>query len=394
MSLFSPNSNSHKKLFNYSNLGLACILALGTFGMTGCDKTNMEAGNTETTVTSEVEPTMDKTNSTDNGVEGELPVIDAVLTHAPNVPPPIDRNYSAKVIVKMETVEKVMRLADGVDYNFWTFGGQVPGQFIRIREGDEVEFHLSNHPDSNMPHNIDLHAVTGPHGGASSSFTAPGRTSEFGFKALHSGLYVYHCAMPPVGVHVANGMYGLILVEPKEGLSKVDREYYVMQGEFYTKGGYGEQGLQPFDMDKALSENPDYVVFNGSVGALTDDSALKANVGETVRLFVGNGGPNLISSLHLIGEIFDKVNIEGGTAENHNVQATLIPSGGATITEFKTEVPGDYLLIDHSIFRAYNKGALGILEVAGNDNKRIYTGKIKDRVYLPEAAATKSTDNN
>ena len=192
MSLFNSNSNSYKKPFNHSNLALACILALGTFGITGCDKTNTETGNTETTVTNAVEPSIDKTTSTDNGVEGELPVIDAVLTHAPNVPRPIDRNYSAKVIVKMETVEKVMRLADGVDYNFWTFGGQVPGQFIRIREGDEIEFHLSNHPDSKMPHNIDLHAVTGPHGGASSSLTAPGHTSGFGFKALHSGLYVYH----------------------------------------------------------------------------------------------------------------------------------------------------------------------------------------------------------
>ena len=396
MSLFNSNSNSYKKPFNYSSLALAYILAFGTFGMTGCDKTNTETGHTETTVTNAVEPPIDKTTSTGNGVEGELPVIDAVLTHAPNVPPPIDRNYSAKVIVKMETVEKVMRLADGVDYNFWTFGGQVPGQFIRIREGDEVEFHLSNHPDSKMPHNIDLHAVTGPHGGASSSLTAPGHTSEFGFKALHSGLYVYHCAMPPVGMHIANGMYGLILVEPKEGLSKVDREYYVMQGEFYTKGGYGEKGLQPFDMDKAVAENPDYVLFNGSVGALTGDSALKANVGETVRLFVGNGGPNLISSFHLIGEIFDKVNIEGGTAENHNVQATLIPPGGATTIELKTEVPGEYFFIDHSMFRAYNKGALGILKVEGKENKRIYSGKIKDRVYIPEGAvtqgaATKST---
>ena len=230
MLLFDSTFNHHKEIFNYSHLALACLLALGTLNITGCDKTNTEA-----TATKAVEPTIDKASSKDNSVEGELPIIDAVLTHAPNVPPPIDRNYSAKVIVKMETVEKVMRLADGVDYNFWPFGGQVPGQFIRIREGDEVEFHLSNHPDSKMPHNIDLHAVTGLHGGASSSLTAPGHTSEFGFKALHSGLYVYHCAMPPVGMHIANGMYGLILVEPKDGLSKVDLEYYVMQGEFYTK---------------------------------------------------------------------------------------------------------------------------------------------------------------
>ncbi len=389
MLLFDSTFNHHKEIFNYSNLALACLLALGTLNITGCDKTNTEA-----TATNAVEPMTDKASSKDNGGEGDLPIIDAVLTHAPNVPPPINRDYPAKVRVKMETVETVMRLADGVDYEFWTFGGQVPGQFVRIREGDEVEFHLSNHPDSKMPHNIDLHAVTGPHGGASSSFTAPGYTSEFNFKALNPGLYVYHCATAPVGMHIANGMYGLILVEPKEGLSKVDHEYYVMQGDFYTKGSYGQQGLQPFDMDKAVSENPDYVLFNGSVGALTGDNALKANVGETVRLFVGNGGPNLVSSFHVIGEIFDKVYVDGGTTENHNVQTTLIPSGGAAITEFKTDVPGEYILVDHSIFRAFNKGALGILQVEGKENKRIYSGKTKYRVYLPEGAATQSIANS
>lgn len=319
-----------------------------------------------------------------------LPVVKAVLTQAPNVPPPVDRNYSAKVVINMETIEKVMPISDGVDYMYWTFGGDVPGQFVRIREGDEVEFHLSNHPDSKMPHNIDLHAVTGPGGGAASSFTAPGHTSTFSFKALNPGLYVYHCAVAPVGMHVANGMYGLILVEPKEGLPKVDREYYVMQGDFYTRGEYGEPGFQPFDMAKAIKEQPDYVLFNGHVGAMTGDNAITANVGETVRLFVGNGGPNLVSSFHVIGEIFDKVYVEGGTVENHNVQTTLVPAGGAAMVEFKTEVPGSYTLVDHSIFRAFNKGALGTLKVSGPENLTVYSGKQHDVVYLPEGSATQS----
>lgn len=322
-----------------------------------------------------------------------LPVIQGVLTQAPNVPPPVTRNYSAKVVVNMETQEKVMRMADGVDYMFWTFGGQVPGQFIRIREGDEVEFHLSNSPDSKMPHNIDLHAVTGPGGGAAASFTAPGHTSTFSFKALNPGLYVYHCATAPVGMHIGNGMYGLILVEPKAGLPKVDREYYVMQGDFYTKGKYGEAGLQPFDMEKAIKEQPDYVVFNGSVGALNGDKAITAKVGETVRLFVGNGGPNMVSSFHVIGEIFDKVYIEGGSLENKHVQTTLVPAGGAAITEFKVDVPGTFIMVDHSIFRAFNKGALGMLKVTGPEDKIIYSGKQADKVYLPEGSATQSIAN-
>ena len=243
---------------------------------------------------------------TEHEGEEKLPVIHAKLTHAPNVPPPTGRDYPAKVVVDMEVVELVGKLADGVEYTFWTFGGKVPGEFIRIREGDEVEFHLHNHPSSKLPHNIDLHAVTGPGGGAEASFTTPGHSSTFNFKALNPGLYVYHCATAPVGLHIANGMYGLILVEPKEGLSKVDREYYVMQSEFYTEGSYGEEGYQPFSMEKALDENPDYVVFNGSVGSMVGDKALKAGVGETVRLYIGNGGPNLVSSFHVIGEILLK----------------------------------------------------------------------------------------
>jgi len=332
-------------------------------------------------------------NSNTTNAVNKLPIIQAVLTHAPNVPEQITRNYSAKVVVNMETQEKIMRMADGVDYMFWTFGGQVPGQFIRVREGDEVEFNLSNSPDSKMPHNIDLHAVTGPGGGAASSFTAPGHTSVFSFKTLNPGLYVYHCATAPVGMHIGNGMYGLILVEPKGGMSKVDREYYVMQGDFYTKGKYGEAGLQPFDMEKAIKEQPDYVVFNGSVGALNGEKALTAKVGENVRLFVGNGGPNLVSSFHVIGEIFDKVYVEGGATENKNVQTTLVPAGGAAIAEFKVEVPGTFIMVDHSIFRAFNKGALGMLKVTGPEDKIIYSGKQADKVYLPEGSAAQSIAN-
>ena len=311
----------------------------------------------------------------------------AVLTDAPNVPPPITRTHPTKVIVKLEVHEVVKRLADGVDYTFWTFGGSVPGKFIRVREGDLIEFNLSNHPSNKMPHNIDLHAVTGPGGGAASSFTAPGHTSVFSFKALNHGLYVYHCATAPVGMHIGNGMYGLILVEPREGLPKVDHEYYVMQGEFYTAGRYAAPGLQPFSMEKAIDERPDYVVFNGSVGALTGDKALISKTGETVRLFVGNGGPNLASSFHVIGEILDRVHAEGGDMVNSNLQTTMIPPGGSAIIEFKTDVPGTYILVDHSIFRTFNKGSLGMLKVEGPEDQALYSGKQFDLVYQPEGGA-------
>jgi nitrite reductase (NO-forming) len=318
-------------------------------------------------------------------------VIHALLTDAPNVPAPIKRDYPAKVMVELEVKEVVMPISDGVDYTFWTFGGKVPGKFIRIRQGDTVEFHLRNNPNNKMSHNIDLHAVTGPGGGAASSFTAPGHESQFTFKALNQGLYVYHCATAPVGMHVANGMYGLILVEPPQGLAPVDREYYVMQGDFYTVGKYREKGLQPFDMQKAIDENATYVVFNGSEGALVGDKAIKAKVGESVRIFVGNGGPNLVSSFHVIGDIFDKVYTEGGSRYQENVQTTVVPAGGSAIVEFKLEVPGTYILVDHSIFRAFNKGALGMLKVEGAENKAIYSGKEVDSVYLGDKTTSANT---
>ncbi|EAR01831.1 copper-containing nitrite reductase [Maribacter sp. HTCC2170] len=318
----------------------------------------------------------------------------AELTAPPFVPAPVGDRPAKKLIVNMEILEEVGTMTDGVEYVYWTFGGSVPGSFIRTRVGDEVEFTLSNHPDNKLPHNIDLHAVTGPGGGATSSFVAPGHEKTFSFKTLNPGLYVYHCATAPVGMHIANGMYGLILVEPEGGLPKVDKEYYIMQGDFYTKGEYGESGLQPFDMQKAVDEDADYVVFNGKVGALTGDNAITANVGETVRLYVGNGGPNLTSSFHVIGEIFDNVHIEGGSIINKDVQTTSIPAGGAAIVDFKVDVPGTFILVDHAIFRAFNKGALGMLKVNGEEDKKLYSGVMQEGIYNPEGGAIQSMPND
>ncbi len=318
-----------------------------------------------------------------------LPEESAQLTEPPLVPPVITRTTPAMVTVNLEVIEKVMQLADGVDYMFWTFGGTVPGRFIRVREGDTVEFWLANNPNNKLPHNIDLHAVTGPGGGAASSFTAPGHKSKFSFQVLNPGLYVYHCATAPVGMHIANGMYGLIYVQPKKALPKVDHEYYVMQGDFYTDADFGVKGLQPFSMRRAIDERPSYVVFNGSALSLVGDKALSAKVGETIRLFVGNGGPNMVSSFHVIGEIFDHVYTEGGSRAQDNLQTTLIPAGGSAIIEFSLNTDGTYLLVDHSIFRAFNKGALAQLKVDGASNKAVYSGKELDTTYLgDESVAT------
>jgi nitrite reductase (NO-forming) len=318
----------------------------------------------------------------------KLPKESLTLVPPPQVPPPLTRKSPARVAIELEVHEVVKKLSDGVNYTFWTFGGTVPGPMLRIREGDYVDFTLANHPDNKLPHNIDLHAVTGQGGGAEGSFTAPGHKSTFSFRALNPGLFIYHCATAPVGMHVGNGMYGLILVEPKDGLPKVDREYYVVQGEFYTKGKFGERGLQSFDMEKAIREQPEYIVFNGSVGAIAGDQSLKADLGQTVRIFMGNGGPGLISSFHIIGEIFDHVYQEGGIVPTQrNVQTTIVPAGGAAIVDFKVDGPGNLILVDHSLFRAFNKGAIGMLKVEGEHNPRIYTGKTVDAIYLPEGQA-------
>jgi nitrite reductase (NO-forming) len=306
-----------------------------------------------------------------------LPVVVQELMAPPAVPPRITRDTPAKVVVNL-TVEEVEReIAPGTRYTFWTFGGTVPGKMIRVREGDTVELHLQNLAGNKLPHNIDLHAVTGPGGGAAQTLIAPGNEAEFTFKALSPGLYVYHCATAPVGMHVANGMYGMILVEPAEGMAPVDHEFYVMQGDFYTTGQYRAGGLQNFDMQKAIDEKPTYVVFNGADGALTGANALKAKAGESVRMFFGVGGPNITSSFHVIGTIFDKVYTEGGKHFQENVQTTMVPTGGSTIVEFTPRVPGELVLVDHSLTRAFNTGAIGMLSVEGQERPEIYAKGIK-----------------
>jgi len=273
---------------------------------------------------------------------------------------------------EVETHEVTALMDDGVSYTYWTFGGTVPGPMLRVRQGDTVELTLKNAPDSKLSHSIDLHAVTGPGGGAKVTQIAPGESATFTFKALNPGVYVYHCASPLVPQHIANGMYGLIVVEPPEGLPPVDHEFYVMQGDFYLEGDRAEHGLHDFSLKEMTDEHPNYVVFNGAVGALTGDNALKAKVGDKVRIFFGVGGPNITSSFHVIGEIFDNVYPEGATNPvQHNVQTTLVPTGGATIVEFTADYPGNYTLVDHSLGRL-TKGAAGILTVEGDANAEIF----------------------
>jgi nitrite reductase (NO-forming) len=305
-------------------------------------------------------------------------LVEADISREPSdLPPPIGKRDPKTVRIDLFSVEVEGRLAEGTTFGYWTFNGKVPGPFLRVRVGDTIDIHLKNSADSTMIHSVDFHATTGPGGGAAALQVNPGDEKSMTWKALVPGLYVYHCATPMVAEHIANGMYGLILVEPEAGLPPVDREFYVMQGEIYTDAAYGQHGSQEFSVEKLLDERPDYFVFNGSVGALSKLHPLRAKVGETVRIFFGVGGPNFTSSFHVIGTIFDKVYALGGlkSAPLEGIQTVTVPPGGAVIAEIKLQVPGNYTLVDHAIARM-ERGLVGILNVEGAPNPEIYNGTV------------------
>jgi nitrite reductase (NO-forming) len=298
------------------------------------------------------------------------------IVHDPaDLPGPIGVREPQTVRIDLQAIEVEGQLADGTTYKYWTFNRQVPGPFFRVRVGDTIEVHMKNSTNSSMAHSVDFHAVTGPGGGATMTQTKPGEETMFTAKVLNPGLFVYHCATPMVAEHIANGMYGMILVEPEEGLPPVDREFYVMQGEIYTKEAFGSTGLLTENTQALLNEDPEYLVFNGAVGSLTDQKPLKAKVGETVRIFFGVGGPNFTSSFHVIGEIFDRVYDQASLTSPAltNVQTTSVPPGGATMVEFTLQVPGRYILVDHALSRM-QRGLAGFLIAEGPENPEIING--------------------
>jgi nitrite reductase (NO-forming) len=305
---------------------------------------------------------------------------DEIGRQADDLPSSLNRTQSQLVSVNLYTEELVAEIMPDVTYQYWTYNGKVPGPFIRAREGDQVEIRLSHgklgaeHQEHNAhtsaahvvaghsAHSIDLHAVAAPGGGASLMQVEQGEEKSFRFKATHPGIYVYHCASPHVPSHIANGMYGMILIEPMEGLAKVDREFYVMQGDFYTRGKYGDKGYQALSKEKLVAEQADYFLFNGRVNSLSGERALKAKVGEKIRLFVGVGS-HIAANFHIVGVVFSKLYQDGALTNPplKNVQTTIISPGSAVMIEFTIEVAGKYLLVDHSLSRAIDKGALAEL---------------------------------
>ena len=322
------------------------------------------------------------------GMEGRLvvaakaptpSVVEADLSHDPaRLPPAVGTRGPETVSVLLEAVEAEARLADGVTFTFWTFNRTVPGPFVRVRVGDEVVVRLRNASDSAMMHSVDFHAALAPGGGAIGLQVGPGEEKAIRFRATVPGLFIYHCGTPMVAEHIANGMFGLILVEPDGGLKPVDREFYVMQNELYTAAPMGKLGRQEFSVEKMLDERPDYIVFNGAVGALTKIHPLQAKTGESVRIYFGDAGPNLTSSFHIIGEIMDRVYPNGALldAPLRGVQTLSVPPGSAAMVEFTTQVPGRFVLVDHALARV-QRGLIGFLDVTGAARPDLYREEAK-----------------
>lgn len=309
-----------------------------------------------------------------------LPLSTQFIGRDPNdVPPPTNRTTSAIVHVWLDARVVNAEIQSGASFQYWTYNGTVPGPMFRVRVNDTVVVHFHN-SDPALAHSVDFHAATGPGGGMAASMSDPGEWGNFSFKAIIPGLFVYHCGTPNVPTHVSMGMYGMILVEPGQGLpyfngqGKPIKEFYVVQGELYTKWPAGTIGNQLFDGARLLDENPTFVVFNGRWQALTGNHSLFAKVNDTVRIYFGVGGPNLISSFHIIGEMFDKVYFLGDLTDPplSGIQTVPVDPGSATLVELTLQVPGNYVLVDHSLTRALDKGALGILNVTGPSNPAIF----------------------
>jgi copper-containing nitrite reductase len=288
-----------------------------------------------------------------------------------DLPPPVGDRAPAVVKVTLTSKELVGALdpASGTTYRYWTFDGKVPAPFIRVRQGDTLQVTLVNPKDSTMVHSIDFHAAIGPGGGAELTQAPPGQSKTFTFQATTPGLFVYHCGSPMIAQHIANGMYGLILVEPPGGLPHVDHEYYLMQGEIYTTAPKGKAGLQQFSTENLMAEKPQYYVFNGAVDSITKEYPLHADEGETVRIYFGNAGPNATASEHMVGEIFTHFYQLGSLASPPlaEVQTATVPPGGAAIFEVNASNAGQFALMDHAISRM-EKGNMAILQVKGQEN--------------------------
>ncbi|GAB3663585.1 copper-containing nitrite reductase [Halopiger thermotolerans] len=324
------------------------------------------------------------TTENETAVEEGLPAakavdIDRIARDPTDIPAPVDWTEPREHDVRIRTKDVTAEIEPGVTFDFMTFEGQVPGPMVRVRKGDRVNLRFEVPEETNMAaHNLDFHAVYGPGGGAEATTLAPGDdAAEISFTAEYAGAFVYHCAVAgDMDHHISAGMFGSILVEPEEGLPEVDREYYLGQHELYTDGDVGEEGHHTFDFDAMMAEEPTYVVFNGQAYGFTADGVgpMRAETGETARVYFANGGPNLLSSLHPIGNVWRDYYRDGDllSEPDRNVETAPVAPGTTTVGEMEFPVPGPVKIVDHALTRAGRRGALAVIDVTGEENPEIY----------------------
>lgn len=273
--------------------------------------------------------------------------------------------------IRLDTTHKVIEIAPGVRFSAWTFGDQVPGPTVRVRAGDRVKFVMTNRSDEPAPgiefvaapmmHSMDFHsAMVSPQDKYRS--IAPGQTIEFEFVANYPGVYMYHCGTPMILEHIASGMYGAMIVEPRDGYpTKADREYVVVQSEFYARApAKGGKGVHVLDSDRLRAAQPTHTVFNGAHNGMVK-APLAAKPGERVRLYVLNVGPSKTSSFHVVGAIFDRVWLEGNPDNQlRGAQTVLLGSSNSAIVEFYVPEQGSYIMVDHHFANA-SQGAIGLI---------------------------------
>ncbi len=280
--------------------------------------------------------------------------------------------------IRLDTTHKIVEIAPGVKFSAWTFGDQVPGPTVRARVGDRIRFTMTNRSDEPAPgvrltaapmmHSMDFHAaMVSPQDKYHS--IAPGQTIEFEFTLNYPGIFMYHCGTPMILEHIASGMYGAVVVEPKEGYpTKADREYVIIQSEFYAKADpkakIDKAPLYVLDSNRLRMSQPTHTVFNGTHNGMVKNP-LPAKPGERVRLFVLNVGPSKTSSFHVVGTIFDKVWFEGNPRnEMHGMQTVLLGSSNSAIVEFLIPEKGSYIMVDHHFANA-SQGAIGLIDAGG-----------------------------
>ena len=310
-------------------------------------------------------------------------------SYAPAVPKAIQRKEQSIFDVHLEVLENICDIDSNNNIKFDVWGYRIkgddkvlcgaPGPILRGRVGDIARITLTNIKDNKNTHNIDFHSVTGQGGGASALTVLPGETKTIEIRLLYPGTFMYHCAFGDVPEHIAHGMYGMFIVDPEKPLPEVDHEWAIMQSEWYLDELTSDR-VNKLDHIALLNEEPNIITFNGKKNALLNENSLSMNTGERSRIYFVNQGLSLASNFHPIGSHWDLVYPEGATHSTNNTiygsQSTLVVAGGGTVVELVARVPSYIILVDHALTRAFYKGAMGIINVSGEENKEIFEAKV------------------